>query len=92
MKDYLANKLPFKSWKEILRVNVPENAENLIHKISKDNKYDYDRSYAAVCALVESYKVANVSQMVQVVNETNQIIAKRFREKFIKGWYLLHHC
>ena len=85
MKDYLAIKLPFKDWKERLRDCLPANAEYTIHKIVSDNKYVYDRSYAAVCALVEPYKVANVSQMLKVVNEANQTVAKSFTMKFIKG-------
>ena len=85
MKDYLAIKLPFKTWKEILRVYVPKNAENIIDNISTDNKYVYDRSYAAVCALVQTHKIVNVSQMLKVVNEANQAVAKEFRKRFFKG-------
>lgn len=82
MKDYLATKLPFKNWKEILRVHGQENAETLIHKISRDNRSDYDRSYAVIRALVEKGRISNMSQMEKVVNKVNQPIAIRFRKKF----------
>ena len=87
MKDYLASKLSFGDWKKILRVSLPDEAENFIHAISRNKKGEYDRSYAAIRKLIETNKVANASQMETVVKKFHQAIAKKFREKFLEGWH-----
>ena len=90
MKDYLASKLSFDSWKKILRSNITNKAENYIEEILRDYRQEYDRSYAAIRILVETDRVANASQMETVVKQCHQTFAKKFRNKFLEGWYLLY--
>ena len=90
MKDYLASKLSFDYWKRILRFSIPNEAENFIQAISRNDKEQYDRSYAAIRKLVETDRVANASQMETVVKQFHQTFATKFRKKFLEGWYLLY--
>lgn len=90
MKDYLASKLSFGDWKRILRVSLPYEAENFIQAILRNKKDEYDRSYAAIRKLVETATVADASEMEIIVKKFNQACAKKFRKKFLEGWYLLY--
>ena len=89
MKDYLASNLSFDCWKKILRLKLPDE-EHFMHAILRNNREEYDRSYAAIRKLVETDTVANTSQMETILNKFNPKFAKKFREKFLEGWYLLY--
>ena len=96
MKDYLAINLSFDYyWKNILRDSLPDDADNIIHAIqrnynAKNDTQGYDRSYAAIRKLVETATVADASEMEIIVKKFNQACAKKFRNKFLEGWYLLY--
>ena len=88
MKDYLASKLSFQVWKSILRSNLPDESANYIEEILRNNKEQYDRSYAAIRKLIETGTVENASEMEAIVKKFQKTFAEKFRKKFIEGWYL----
>lgn len=87
MKDYLAYALAFSFWKDILRRELTDEAENLLSIIKANNKDRYEKSYAIVRKLVERGKVTNASVMVEMVNAVNVTFADKFKSKFLEeGW------
>ena len=85
MKDYLANELRFEIWKDILRRSLPDIAENIIDKIKRDNKSDYDRSFAVIRKLVKTHIIASASQMQEIIRPVHYTFSEQFRKKFIEG-------
>ena len=90
MKYYLASKLSFKVWKNILYFSFSTESANYIEKILINNKEQYDRSYAAIRKVIETGRVENASQMEAIVKQFHKTFAEKFRNKFLEGWYLFY--
>lgn len=59
MKDYLASKLSFKVWKNILYFSLSTKSTNYIEEILIHNKEQYDRLYAAIHKVTDTGRVEN---------------------------------
>ena len=90
MKDYLASKLSFKVWKNILYFSFSTESANYIEEILINNKEQYDRSYAAIRKVIETGRVENASQMEAIVKQFHKTFAEKFRNSFLEGWYLYY--
>ena len=66
-------------------VSLPDEAEHFIQAILRNNKDEYNRSYAAIRKLVETDRIANASQMEIIVKKFHQTFAKKFKQKFLEG-------
>ena len=56
----------------------------------RNNREQYDRSYAAICKLIETGRVENASQMEAIVKQFHKTFVEKFRKKFLDGWYLFY--
>ena len=79
MKDFIANQMLDRDWKDILRRNLPDESEE---EIRYDNKGLYNRSYAVVRKLCEKGLVVYLSDMIEILNLINKGVAKKAITKF----------
>ena len=79
MKDFIANQMLDRDWKDILRRNLPYESEE---EIRYDNKGLYNRSYAVVRKLCEKGLVVYLSDMIEILNLINKGVAKKAITKF----------
>ena len=82
MRDFIANQMLDRDWKDILRAILPDESED---KIRCDNKGLYNRSYAVVRKLCEKGLVVYLSDMIEVLNLINKGVAKEATTKFQAG-------
>ena len=79
MKDFIANQMFDRDWKDILRRNLQDESEE---GICHDNKGIYNRSYAVVRKLCEKGVVVYLSDMIKILNLVNRCVAKKVIAKF----------
>ena len=79
MKDFIANQMLDRDWKDILRRKLQDESEE---GICFDNKCLYDRSYAVVRKLCEQGHVVYFTDMIEVLNLVNKCIVKKATMKF----------
>ena len=85
MKYFLASEVNFSIWKEILVKVRPKNAFSYLNAICRDNASDYDRAYAVIIKLVESGEVTDASKMEDILRESHEGYANRFKTAFLEG-------
>lgn len=79
MKDFIANQMFDRDWKDILRRYLQDESEEVI---CHDNKGLYNRSYAVVRKLCEKGHVVYLSDMIEILNLINKCVAKKVTKKF----------
>lgn len=85
MKDYLAQQLDIKFWKDILTYTLTDEANSLINEIYHDYKDNYNRSYAIIRQLVEKCEARNASVMEKLVRKVHVSFAEEFKKKILEG-------
>ena len=73
-----------------MHFSLSAESANYIEEILRNNREQYDRSYAAIRKLIETGRVENASQMEAIVKQFHKTFAEKFRKKFLDGWYLFY--
>ena len=75
MMDFIANAMNDRDLNDIINKTLPPN-------IAQDEKTIYDKSYTVLRALITKQIVTNCSEMKELLEKTNEILAKMFKDEF----------